>query len=91
MTVLVGSAYATESSPLVMWPSLSSGEGRNNLLRAHAVRRDNVIVGEAFGREMIFGTLEYEYPIQTRFAPIGVAGFVDAGRAARRLLPGASP
>jgi hypothetical protein len=90
-TVLVGGAIATDSSPLAVWPSLSSGEGRNNLLRAHAVRTDSIITGEAFGREMIFGTLEFEYPIHTRFAPVGVAGFVDAGRAARRLVPGPSP
>jgi outer membrane translocation and assembly module TamA len=50
-----------------------------------------VIVGEVFGRELVFGTLEYEHPLSTRFGAVGVAGFVDAARAARRLVPGSSP
>jgi hypothetical protein len=91
LTMLVGAAYASDSAPLAVWPGLSSGEGRNSLLRAHPLRTNSVIVGDVFGRELVFGTLEFEYPVQTRFAPIGVAAFVDAGRAGRRLVPGESP
>ncbi len=91
LTVLAGAAYATDSSPLAIWHGVSSGEGRNSLLRAHALRTDNVIVGEVFGRELVFGTVEFEYPIVTRFGPVGIAGFVDAARATRRLVTGASP
>ena len=90
-TMIVGAAYATDRSPLAVWPGLSSGEGRNSLLRAHPLRTDSVIVGEVFGRDLVFGTLEFEYPLNTRFAPLGVAAFVDAGRAGRRLVPGESP
>ena len=36
------------------------------MLRAHPLRRDSIITGEVFGRQLIFATTEYEYPFHTR-------------------------
>jgi len=90
-TTLVGVARAADSSPLAIWPGASSGEGRNALLRAHPLRRDSIITGEAFGRELVFTTTEYEYPFHTRVGTVGVVGFIDAARASRRLDSASSP
>jgi hypothetical protein len=90
LTTLMGVASATDSSPLAVWPGSSSGEGRNSLLRAHPLRRDSIITGDVFGRHLIFTTTEFEYPFYTRVGQVGVAGFIDAARASRRLAPTSS-
>ena len=91
LTTLVGVARAADTAPLAIWPGAGSGEGRNALLRAHPLRRDSIITGEAFGRELVFTTTEYEYPFHTRVGTVGVVGFIDAVRASRRLDPASSP
>ena len=90
LTTQLGVARASDSSPLAVWPGSSSGEGRNSLLRAHPLRRDSIITGEVFGRNLIFTTTEFEYPFHTRVGQVGVAGFIDAARASRRLVPTSS-
>ena len=89
-TTLVGIARATDAAPLAAWPAASSAEGRGAFLRAHPLRSDSVVTGEVFGRTLMFSTTEYQHPFSTRFGTVALAGFVDAGRASRRLNPNAS-
>ena len=89
-TSLVGIARATDAAPLAAWPAASSAEGRGAFLRAHPLRSDSVVTGEVFGRTLVFSTTEYQHPFHTRFGTVALAGFVDAGRASRRLNPNAS-
>lgn len=91
LTSLVGVARVADGAPLAIWPTTSAGQGRTALLRAHSVRRHGVVSGEAFGRQLVFAGTEYEHPFHTRVGTIGVAGFIDAARASRRLDPDASP
>lgn len=87
VTTLVGVARVTRAAPLVAWPAASSAEGRGAFLRAHPLRGDGIISGEAFGRALLFSTTEYEHPFHTRVGTVGVVGFVDAVQASRRLEP----
>ena len=89
-TTLVGIARATDTAPLAVWPAASSAEGRGAFLRAHPLRSDSVVTGEVFGRTLVFSSTEYQHPFHTRFGTVALAGFVDAGRASRRLNPNAS-
>ena len=91
LTSLVGVASAADSAPLALWPAVSSGDGRNSLLRAHPLRRGSIVTGEVFGRHLVFSSTEFEYPLQTRVGPVGVAGFIDTARASRRLDFTSSP
>ena len=86
LTVTAGVARTSDSAPLALWPAVSSGDGRNGLLRAHPLRRDSVITDEVFGRHLVFGTTEFEYPFQTRVGQVGVAVFVDMAQSSRRLV-----
>ena len=86
LTVTAGVARTSDSAPLALWPAVSSGDGRNGLLRAHPLRRDSVITDEVFGRHLVFGTTEFEYPFQTRIGQVGVATFVDMAQSSRRLV-----
>jgi hypothetical protein len=92
LTGIVGVARAADSAPLALWPAVSSGDGRNGLLRAHPLRRDSVITDEMFGRHLVFATTEFEYPLQTRVGQVGLATFVDIAQSSRRLVrPLSSP
>jgi hypothetical protein len=86
ITGIVGVARAADSAPLALWPAVSSGDGRNGLLRAHPLRRDSVITDEVFGRHLVFSTTEFEYPFQTRVGQVGVVAFVDMAQSSRRLV-----
>jgi hypothetical protein len=76
-----------------VWPGAGTGRGRTALLRAHPLLDRGAIAGEAFGRRLVSGTVEYERRAWTHpLASIGVAVFADAARAADRLAAtGASP
>jgi hypothetical protein len=87
LTTTVGVARATDAAPLSVWPGATSGDGHTARLRAHPLRRTGVVTGEAFGRELVFTSTEYEHPFHSRFGVIGVAGFVDAARSSRGLDP----
>jgi hypothetical protein len=91
VTSLMGVAAVADRSPLALWPAVSSGDGRNSLLRAHPLRRGSVISGDVFGRHLVFASTELEYPFHTRVGPVGVVGFVDTARASRRVDSTASP
>ncbi|MGH7353122.1 MAG: hypothetical protein ACRELS_00905 [Candidatus Rokuibacteriota bacterium] len=82
---------ASDVAPLAVWPAASTAEGRGAFLRAHPLRTDSIITGEAFGRTLVFSTAEYEHPFNTRLGTVALVGFVDGVRASRRLDASASP
>jgi hypothetical protein len=88
---VAGVADVTKGAPLAVWPAASTAEGRGAFLRAHPLRSDSIISGEAFGRTLLFSTVEYEHPYPTRFGTVAVVGFVDGARASRRLDNSATP
>lgn len=88
---VAGAADVTKGSPLAVWPAASTAEGRGAFLRAHPLRSDSVISGEAFGRTLVFSSVEYEHPFPTRFGTVALVGFVDGARASRRLDNSATP
>ena len=87
LTTTAGVTVASDTSPLAVWPAASASQGRGALLRAHPLRDIGIITGDIFGRRLLFATTEYEHPVQTKFGAIGLAGFVDAAHAYRRLGP----
>jgi hypothetical protein len=91
VTGVVGLAAVSADAPLAVWPAASTSEGRGALLRAHPLRSHSIITGEAFGRSLLFSTVEYEHPFSTRFGTVAPVGFVDGVRASRRLDAGATP
>jgi hypothetical protein len=90
LTAQVGVTDVSESAPLALWPAASSSQARGARLRAHPLRTAGVITGEVFGRRMFFASTEYEHPFHTPVGTIGVAAFVDAAQAWRRLDGSAS-
>ena len=74
-----------------MWPAASPSEGRGASLRAHPLRTNGIITGEAFGRRLFFSSTEYEHPFHTRWGTVGVVGFVDAAQAWQRVDGSTSP
>jgi hypothetical protein len=88
---VAGIAAVTAAAPLAVWPAASTSEGRGAFLRAHPLRRNSVINGEAFGRTLLFATTEYQHPIPTRYGTAALVGFVDGARAARRIDGTTSP
>ena len=85
VTTWAGVAGVGDTAKLAVWPAASSSESRGALLRAHPLRSDGVITGEAFGRTLVFATAEYEHPFHTKFGTVALAGFVDTAQALRRL------
>jgi hypothetical protein len=94
-TGLVGRAtasldIASAGAPLAFWGGAGEGRARPGLLRAHPLLERGTIAGPVFGRRVSTASAE----LTRWFAPpslprVGVAGFVDAAGAWRRL-PGAS-
>lgn len=91
----VGFDRVSERAPLQVWPGAGDGHARVPLLRAHPLLDDGVIsVGPstAFGRSLSYGTVEaqrwLDKPMLVR---VGLAGFVDAARAWRRVAGNDSP
>lgn len=79
-------ATASRTAPLALWPGAGTGHGRSGFLRAHPLHNGGVLTGQAFGRDVAHGSLEYERPVaRTPAGSLSVAGFVDAARAWRRL------
>jgi hypothetical protein len=85
-SVIAGRAAASVASggtPLFAWNGAGSGQGRDELLRAHPLLDDGVIRDAVFGRGLVNGTVEWRrwsapFKRVLRLAP---AVFVDAARA----------
>ena len=85
LTGIAGYAAANRRAPFTVWPGADTGHARDVLLRAHPLLEDGVIAGGAFGRQLVFGTLEGQWWRLLRRAPVRVAPavFVDVARASR--------
>lgn len=78
---------ASSGAPLALWPSAGTGVGteRASILRGHQLVEDGFVSGDAFGRQLLSGSIEYVKPVKTvRAVTIGIAAFVDAARASLR-------
>jgi hypothetical protein len=82
-----------QTAALAVWPIAGSGESRGPLLRAHELHSDGIVVSGIFGRQLAFGSLEYQHPVYGRKgATVAIAGFTDTGRAWQRpFSPDPSP
>jgi len=86
-----GTTVATDEAPAAVWPGAGASQSRGALLRAHALRREGWLVGEAFGRTLTYGSSEYQHPIRRfRLATVLGAVFVDTVKASRRFADLAS-
>ncbi len=79
-------AIASRAAPLALWLGAGSGHGRSALLRAHPLHKGGVLIGPAFGRGLVHGSVEYVRPVvRTPTGGLSIAGFVDAAKAWHRL------
>ena len=84
--VNAGIQHVTDRAPLTLWPGAGDGRARPTLLRGHALLGDGAIDGPVFGRSVSSLNLETQrWFDRPALARIGVAIFVDAAHAARRL------
>jgi peptidase C39-like protein len=90
-----GTDRVSDRAPFGVWPGAGEGEARAPLLRAHPLLEDGVIAlgsSSAFGRSLSYGSVEaqrwFDRPLLAR---VGLAGFVDIARAARRANVDESP
>ena len=69
------------AAPRGLWPGAGTGRGRDELLRAHPLVADGIVVGEAFGRRLLHASAEGQtYPVRLGPVPLGVAAFADAAQ-----------
>ena len=85
-SVVVGRAaasLASEGTPLSSWNGAGSGQGRDELLRAHPLLHDGIIRDGVFGRGLVNASLEWRRwgPPFKRVLRIAPAVFADAARA----------
>ena len=93
VSLISGGSLASDGAPLALWPAAGSTFSRDGLLRAHGLRTRGTMTGEAFGRQLAYGTLEYQRPAwRSPAGPLAVAVFVDAAQAWHRAASlGATP
>ena len=88
----LGADYAADFAPLALWAGAGEGRAREPLLRAHPLLDDGVLRVEqhtVFGRTVAYSNVELQRWLRGSQSPvIGLAAFVDAARASRRLAPG---
>lgn len=74
-------------APLALWSGAGTGQGRDGLLRAHALIHDGIIGNAVFGRHVIGSGVEAQRWMQLPKKPLKVAPaiFVDIARAYRAL------
>jgi len=92
---IVGADRVTSAAPLGLWPGAGDGQTRAPLLRAHPLTEDGVIAlgsSAAFGRSLTYGSAEIQrWFSRPWLAHVGMAGFVDVARSARREAGDTSP
>jgi len=90
-----GGERVTSAAPLGLWPGAGDGQTRVPLLRAHPLTEDGVVAlgsSAAFGRSLTYGSTEIQRWFDKPWlARVGIAGFVDVARAARREAGDMSP
>ena len=82
LIAVVDGAIVTRRAPHDLWPGADTGQATSTLLRAHTSLIQGVIVSQAFGRQVVHATGEW----QSRSRPVWIARirgavFVDAARA----------
>jgi hypothetical protein len=93
LTAVAGTLIASHDAPLSVWPGAGASSGSDAPLRARSLFEESAVTGAAFGRRLVFASIEYEHPVaRSRAGPMSIAGFVDTARAYERLgTLGASP
>jgi hypothetical protein len=85
----IGAERVSDAAPLSVWPGAGEGRARPTLLRAHPLLDDGAIDvsrATAFGRSIEHANLEVQRWVGwPKLLPVGLAGFVDAARSARRI------
>jgi hypothetical protein len=78
-----GADVAGDSAPLALWSGAGTGQGRDDLLRAHPLLHDGIISDGVFGRRLVHGGAEWRHWTQPHGKPLRIAPavFVDAARA----------
>jgi hypothetical protein len=77
---------ASAHAPFALWPGAGDGRTRTQLLRAHPLLDGGVISGPVFGRQVGSVNLEGErWFVPDPRLRLGIALFLDAGFARRRL------
>lgn len=85
-SILVGRAgleLASSNAPFALWPGAGTGHARAPLLRAHPLLEGGELRGEAFGRSLLHGGVEFQHWVSR--PGLGFAVFVDVAKAARRV------
>lgn len=79
--------HASDAAPLALWSGAGDGRARPTLLRAHALLGNGgVIDGPLFGRRTASISFETQRWLDRPSLPrVGIAAFIDAAHAARRL------
>jgi hypothetical protein len=80
----IGVARAGRRAPLAFWPGAGTGQGRDELLRAHPLLHDGAIRDGVFGRGLLHATGEWRRWSDRRIARVirwTPAIFVDVARA----------
>lgn len=85
-TMRGGFDAASTHAPLALWPGAGDGMARPHLLRAHPLLVDDIISGPAFGRNLLYLTVEStRWLAGPRLVRLGLAAFADAAEASHRL------
>ncbi|HYJ34328.1 MAG TPA: C39 family peptidase [Candidatus Binatia bacterium] len=83
-----GFSAASSRAPLALWPGASNGSGRDPLLRAHPLLEEGIVNGLIFGRRLAYGNFERRvFPWEVKTVRIGLAAFLDTGKAWEPLVP----
>jgi len=76
-----GMSSTTSQAPLALWSGAGTGYGRAPLLRAHPLLDGGVVRGRAFGRTLVYGTIERQaWPWKLGPLQLGWALFVDGAK-----------
>jgi hypothetical protein len=85
-SVVTGLEVASRVAPLALWAGAGTGQGRDDLLRAHPLLTGDVVTGPVFGRDVAHASFEYARPLALALAGgVSLAGFVDSARASQRV------
>lgn len=85
-----GAVATSPDAPAMVWPGAGLDGVRAPLLRGHGLVEGDAIAGPAFGRALLFATVEHRLFRQIGPARAGAALFADAAHARSRLGTGAN-
>lgn len=78
----LGTRAVSAAAPRLLWPGAGDVDARSPMLRAHPLTRDGVIDSPAFGRRLVFASIEQRrWFNRSPILRVAVAGFIDAARA----------